>query len=594
MRSTDSGVKPEQAGSMNSQNYHSWELLSLIVIASFAVRVAALAYWQTGAIENEGAEYARIAENLRNGIGFVGIAMPGTELLFNPLFPLLIAVASFVTSNYEWATRLVSLLLGSLLPLPVFGIASRLFNQRVGLVAALLTALHPLLVNLSFTAVSEGPYITFLLSATYVVVRVLGRSSTIAWSMVGAAYGLTYLLRTEAVAPFLIAVVFAFTVTEGRTTVRCKRALAAFGVFLVLALPEIILIYESTGKVMLEGKGAIFFDVGTRTLSAEKSLEVSGRLPDGHEPYSPPTATWGDEGMIYGSTAYNWADYAIDAHLRGTGTGMRANADVIRETTVKPKELFYLLEEAVRHKAPVVAHRLLSSWLGPPFLLALALLGALRRPWRRPQASSRLFVALVPVTSIAAALSAPWDEPRYYFVLLPFLLIWAANGLVEIGLWAKASSTAVGWNIVASPVISKWIIPGLIGLAIIVYPLKSVRALPPFTSGSPSSRIEKDLGSWIEHQQDHRVRIMDLAAGLPLAFHANAQHVQFPYTGSALALRFLDFAKVDYVILRRDSKFTRYYENWLTHGIPDPRAELLHVPPDAANKFVVYRWRRPG
>ena len=259
---------------MNNRHHRSWVLLSLIVAAAFAVRVGALAYWQTGAIDNEGAEYTRLAENLRNGAGFVGIAMPGTQLLFNPLFPLLIAAASFVTGNYEWAARLVSLVLGALLPLPVFGIASRLFNRRVELIAALLTVLHPLLVNLSFTALSEGPYITLLLSAVYVGVRALNHSSTKMWSLVGAAFGLAYLLRAaRVVALLLIAVVFAFTATKGGTAVKCKWAVAAIGVFLVLALPEVILIYRSTGKVLLEGKSTLFFALGTRILSAEQSFK---------------------------------------------------------------------------------------------------------------------------------------------------------------------------------------------------------------------------------------------------------------------------------------------------------------------------------
>ena len=197
---------------------------------------------------------------------------------------------------------------------------------------------------------------------------------------------------------------------------------------------------------------------------------------------------------------------------------------------------------------------------------------------------------LAPVAPIVATLSAFWDQPRYYFVLLPFLLIWASNGLVEVGLWTKASSAAVGWRVVASPVVSKCIIPGLIGLAIIIYPLKGVRALYDFGS----HRIEKDVGLWIGHQQIRPVRIMDIADGLPLAFHAHAQHVSFPYCNGDLALRFLDAAQVDYVVLRRDTKFTQYYEAWLTRGIPDRRAELLRVSPDADTKFVVYRWRRPG
>src|SRR5437773_2022235 len=126
----DCTVKFKQsAKDMNKRPDRLWLSLTLLVAASFAVRVAALAYWGTGAIESEGAEYARIAENLRNGIGYVGLVTPGAQLNFNPLFPLLIAGTSFVTHNYEWAGRLVALVMGALLPLPVFGIASRLFNR---------------------------------------------------------------------------------------------------------------------------------------------------------------------------------------------------------------------------------------------------------------------------------------------------------------------------------------------------------------------------------------------------------------------------------------------------------------------------------
>src|SRR5512133_1740211 len=85
--------------------HHHAMLLSLMVIASVVVRLAALALWRTGAIGSEGAEYARIAENLRNGLGYVGIAPPGPESMFPPGYPLLIAGASLVTRNYEWAAR---------------------------------------------------------------------------------------------------------------------------------------------------------------------------------------------------------------------------------------------------------------------------------------------------------------------------------------------------------------------------------------------------------------------------------------------------------------------------------------------------------
>ena len=58
---------------------------------------------------------------------------------------------------------------------------------------------------------------------------------------------------------------------------------------------------------------------------------------------------------------------------------------------------------------------------------------------------------LVPATAVVASFSVLWIFPRYYFVLVPFLLIWAANGLVEIGLWTKASLAAAHWPWISPP-----------------------------------------------------------------------------------------------------------------------------------------------
>lgn len=584
----DPSVKSGQAGeSTNNPPQRLWLMLALIVAASLAVRVAALVYWRTGAIESEGAEYARIAENLRHGVGYVGLATPGPEVNFPPLFPLLIAGTSFATHNYEWAGRLVSLLLGALLPLPVFGIASRLFNRGVGFIAAMLSLLHPLLVHLSFTVFSEGPFFTMLLSAVYIVVRALNQSSTRLWLLAGGAFGLSYLLRAEASAVFGIAVVFALTTSETDRTAKCKRAISAIVVFLAFALPELIFIYRSTGKVRLEGKSAIFLYAGRRTSAAETTPgwyeSVGGRHEvASSEPNVPSWRTWQEK----------WAFYGIDAHLEGMGMAMRSFAEENRETQLTLKDLF-LIGKGVGRNLPVMFQRLSSDWLGAPLLPALALLGALRRPWRGLQAPSRLFLILlatVPFGATAFALSP--NDPRYCFVFVPLLCIWAANGLYEVGLWTKSSAVAAGWSVLARPMVSLWIIPGLLGLAVIISPVKAVTRLGPFRESAPSSRIDKELGLWIEQQQNHPVRIMDLQ--LPLAYHAGAQFSNFPYCSGELALRYLDAAQVDYVVLRRGEDFTRYYEDWLTRGIPDHRAELLRLSSGADAKFVVYRWHRTG
>jgi Dolichyl-phosphate-mannose-protein mannosyltransferase len=577
-------MSPIATSAVNARRRRSWLLLSLVVAISFAIRLVALAYWQAGAIQPEGSEYARIAENLRNGAGYVGGAYPGAQLIFNPLFPWLIAAASLVTHNYEWAGRLVSLILGSLLPFPVFGITSHLFNRRAGFIAAALTLLHPVLIALSVTVFSEGPYLTLLMCSVYATLRVLNISSVRPWIFMGGAFGLSYLIRAEAVAAFAIAVLFAFAVADGTPSAKCKRASATIALFLFLALPEVVFLYKHTGKIGLEEKGPIFFATSSRDLTAEASLAHSHRLPDGQPDNEPAGVPISAAGAL--SPAYKWAQFAIDGNLVGTGVAMRPNADVIRETPTPLTGLVHLFERGLRQNAPTLASQLSSSWL-PLFLPWFALLGAFGRPWQPPQASYRFFFLLVMLAPLTATFfSLLWAEPRFYFVFIPFLLVWASNGIVEFGLWIKESSAAVGWRLLSRSSVSDCIIPCLIGLAIVLLPIRGVKTLSYFAV----DRSSKEIGMWIGQQQNHPVRIMDTTG--PLVFHADAQLVHFPYCTPELALRFLDSAHVDYVVLRRGEIYTQYYEDWLTRGIPDVRAELLHIPVGDASKLVVFRWRQ--
>jgi hypothetical protein len=284
-----------------------------------------------------------------------------------------------------------------------------------------------------------------------------------------------------------------------------------------------------------------------------------------------------------------WASNAINANLEPTGVWMRPNADVVRETRPNPKLLAQIVRTAVRQNAPQFLEALSSKWLGAPFLPALALLGAVWRPWRQPLASSYLFVTLVPALAIVATFSNIFHYPRFYFVLVPFLLIWAANGLVQVGQWAKTSTAAArGW---LNPAAAAWIVPGLLALGAIIYPVRAVRGLYEFFSDSSYTLIDKQVGMWIRQQQDGPVRIMDLQ--LNIAFAADEQFANFPYCSSDLALRFLDSAKVDYVVLRPHEKFTRYYQDWAANGIPDPRAKLVYMSSGATtDKILVYRWNR--
>src|SRR5262249_18919216 len=137
-----------------------------ILLSAFGLRLFCMIFL-TGTIAMEGAEYARIAENLLAGKGYVGIATEGTELMFPPLFPFLIAAFSLLTHHVETAGRLVSVFMGTMLVAQVYLVAVRLYGPKVAKVAAALAAAHPLLVIFSTAVYSEVPYAALVLAGVY-------------------------------------------------------------------------------------------------------------------------------------------------------------------------------------------------------------------------------------------------------------------------------------------------------------------------------------------------------------------------------------------------------------------------------------------
>jgi hypothetical protein len=402
----------------------------------------------------------------------------------------------------------------------------------------------------------------------YLVLRAFDRPSFLNWSFVGGAFGAAYLMRQEAVGPLFVAVLLGLLAADDSPSLKAKRAIAALAVFMVLAAPQVFLLYRSTGKLRLEGKSLINYAWGSRVLTAGTGSAAKESIQD---------------------IDYDAAN-SINDRLEGTGVGMRPNAEIIRETRVHLKDAIRFLKEAVRRNTPELFSKLRERWLGAPFLPALALLGVFRRPWPRQLAFHHLFFLLVSVTAIVTTFTVVHAiYVRNYFILAPFLLIWGSNGLLEVARWTNRN-IAVVFRRTNLPSLPGGLAAGLIVMVMLGYALKDTRTLFVFREGSTESQGAKDAGLWIKQQQSRRVRVMDVLD--TIAFHADADYVHFPSCAPQLALAYMQKERVDYVIFRRGFEEPKYYKDWLTSGsIPDARATLVYATAEGdPNRIFVFRW----
>ena len=140
--------------------------LPVLLLAALILRLWWLQSF-TAVIENEGTEYARIAENLLKGDGYVGKRNEGPQLMFPPLYPFLIAAFSFLVAELDLAGRTVSVLFGTLLVAVIFFIAERIHGRRIAWIAAGLAAFHPWMIGMSAAVYSESTYLTLVMAGVY-------------------------------------------------------------------------------------------------------------------------------------------------------------------------------------------------------------------------------------------------------------------------------------------------------------------------------------------------------------------------------------------------------------------------------------------
>ena len=241
--------------------------LSLLLILCLAL--ALRLFWlqtQCPIIENEGGEYAAIAENLLAGKGYVGQGLTGKpQLIFPPLYPLATAAIAALTHNTESAGRLLSVAMGVWLVFALFKLGTHFYGRSVGLLAAAMAAIHPLLLKSSVQVQTETMYFTFIVLGAYYTIKAVESHSVRHFLFAGALYGCAYLTRPEALLLLAVSAFFALSVGALDRKRQSVPLLGIAGMIAALSIGRFSIRHLSLQKY------------GSRSLRSEKQFELGYR-----------------------------------------------------------------------------------------------------------------------------------------------------------------------------------------------------------------------------------------------------------------------------------------------------------------------------
>jgi 4-amino-4-deoxy-L-arabinose transferase-like glycosyltransferase len=541
-------------------------LLFLFGIAT-AFRLAWM-WTQVAAIENEGAEYCRLAENLINGKSYLGVvANEGLQLNFPPLYPLLIGLLSFPLRDFEAAGRVVSLLAGVGLVWAVYLVCRSIYGPRVAFIGASVVATHPVLVGFSASVYSEGPYITLMVFAIYWALRTAKHRSISAGSIAGALFGLAYLTRPEALFLSLVLLVPLFVLGF---VWRDPRGAAASSAGLVLALmivasPYVAFLSINAGHLRWEGKGAIIYAIGERISSGMTYLEAS---------------------------------YGIDQDLREVGIHLKSNREVVQSGAMRIRD-WDSLSRVARYFAASARRNLADLYrvvaddraFGSPILFILALLGLFRSPWSKERTTCEAILLVLFCASLMVLLVGQGHDFRHTLLLLPILIIWAAKGIDEFGEWAKGTASAL------VPRYSHRLGVGcrcLIILALWGVALRNVGTVGEFVQSKWAHL--KTAGLWLQRHEPGPKNILGTRTAVP--YYARGDLWYLPYAQSSLALRYIEKKNPDFIVLQSPGR-RPFEESWMRDGIPGTKAKLIYSGgSEREGRVMIYEWldrssRRP-
>jgi 4-amino-4-deoxy-L-arabinose transferase-like glycosyltransferase len=434
-----------------------------------------------------------------------GSFLEGVSDYWSFLYPFAAIPFGAFAHDAETGLRLLSAASGAALVVPSFMIARRLWGSRAAVFAGLFVVLQPNLISFSTAAITESLYSLLLMCALYLFLRGMDGGGMLRYAAAGAALGLAFLARPEAI---VILALFALFAAAGggnagpgaSFAARIRRSIVMAVLFSVMLLPYFFLLRAATGAWTGGSKAAV-------NLSSP--------------------VVWQDD-LAREEYVYS---------LKDDGTARRID-DLARESALK---IFWRQKGAIASGYPAkmgAGIGLVPLLFSSPFLLVLVPLGLIGRRWRREDRGAE---SLLLVLGLFPFVFYPLFrvELRYLVPYLPVYLLWAGAGCAALLDWFAAR---VSVRRAASATLA-----ALIFLSLVPY------AVHRYAVMGKSQPLEwKEIGRWIGASESPAPRIL-AQSGCSISYYAGNPTATFiPWTDAEGLVRYARFHRYERLVVDED------------------------------------------
>jgi 4-amino-4-deoxy-L-arabinose transferase-like glycosyltransferase len=407
------------------------------VVVAFVLRVAWIAYADfQPTLSDDAGRYHLLGQSLTDGAGYIN--PNGTTTMFwPPGYPFVLAAmfkawpADALGEHELTLALLLNATLGALTCALVYGIGRRAFDERVGIIGAVVTAVFPSLVFLAGLTLTETVFTFLALLGLWLIVEARARERR-EWVMLAVAalvIGYAALVRGQALLlPIVAAPFWLYSLRDVRATALRVAGVGVLAVLVVLPWTARNWI-ESGSPVLLSSNAGVDFYIGH-----SEGADGRGRIVDELVFRYPELPQAVAEARINRDGFREGIEYAL--------------THPVRELELAARKLFFLYhrdDEAFRWSDGHGERALWSSsehrlWVVVSNVFYLAVIapaavgfGLMLLRWRSSGDANRMQIAaqllLVSVVAYWTVVHmAFFGDPRFHAPIMPVVGLWVAVG----------------------------------------------------------------------------------------------------------------------------------------------------------------------